>query len=81
MTFDVATTCATDTANGRNTYAGPDKIRRHSEMIHADGSQDYPEGRPDHLWREYPNGERWYYAGRPDHLWWEDPDGERWYYT
>jgi len=50
-------------------------------MIHLDGAEHYPRGRPDHLMWEFPNGRRWYYQGRPDHLWWEDPDGERWYYT
>jgi len=46
-------------------------------MIHPDGSEEYPEGRPDRLAWEYPNGWRRYYEGRPDRLLWEEPGGMR----
>jgi len=51
-------------------------------MIHPDGSERFPpQGRPDHLRRESPDGLRGYHEGRPDHLWWEQPDGGRRYYN
>jgi len=62
--------------DARQTFHPPQEQPTGQPMIHPDGTEEYPEGRPDHLWREYPNGERWYYAGRPDHLWWEDPGRE-----
>ena len=50
-------------------------------MIHRDGSEEYPRGRPDRLERETPDGGRQYYRGRQDRMWWDSPDGERAYYA
>ena len=34
-------------------------------MIRSDGTEEYPQGRPDRLRRESPDGRRAYYEGRP----------------